>query len=112
MKDKFLDYNLKSLNDVPDNIPDGVEYLDLGNNFLEELSDNLPQSLKRSDIENNLLKELPSTLPDGIQKIVVHDNSITKIGKIPKSLKDLNIMQSSRIIIFLRRALTSLFILL
>jgi len=86
-KIKSLEIDGHALTELPDKLPDNLEYLSCINNQLTKLPI-LPPKLKYLDITGNSIKNLPEQLPDMLEELHIGYTDISKLpSRLPSRLK-------------------------
>ena len=78
---KYLDLNYNSLKDIPDGLPETLEYLNLSGNLIQQFPEkcNLPNSLKMFHANSNRILKIPAWfLEFKKMQFTIHNNCLIK----------------------------------
>ncbi len=91
-RDTVLELNRLNLGTLPDNLPPGVQHLDVSDNNFYQLPDQLSPTLTTLIASNNHLTSLPESLPNALKTINANVNQIRKLPeRLPCHLKSLEL---------------------
>ncbi|XP_044734389.1 E3 ubiquitin-protein ligase SlrP-like [Chrysoperla carnea] len=80
------------LTQIPDNLPETLEILNMDCNQVCIISEKLPSNLRELLLPRNQIISIPETLPDSITRLNLYENTIDVLPKkLPNSLKRLDV---------------------
>ncbi|XP_044738293.1 E3 ubiquitin-protein ligase SlrP-like [Chrysoperla carnea] len=83
------------LKQIPDNLPETLEILNMDSNQVYRIPEKLPSNLRELLLLKNYIRSIPETLPDSITLLNLCNNKIDILpNKLPKSLKTLSVCEN------------------
>lgn len=76
-----INFSNNPLAEIPENLPDTVERINVSNTFITEIV-KLPENCKKFTYYTGFLEVLPATWPLHIEELYLADNKLTSIGDI------------------------------